>query len=546
MGKNKFFKNLVMCLFGATVLATAIGFLISSDSEQIYTYDSTYFAAAERIMFTTSSSANLNIIPKQGKSLDIKLYVSYNDSANPVPIRTLYGIKDSLGISFFIPITKPFFRYRIEYKESSESLWKSLPARAVKSPFKNADDKTEIIFFSDDHLSDDADMGDWKLQDPVLRQLRLNGDYVNLFLEEFRKNPSYWPSGELGSLMNGFCMASTLYQISKNENPDLIVNLGDSGMGFDYRWEGLGLKRPYEASDAEVDQYEKIFELGRRKIFSALSSFIPIYRVLGNHDGEAGWDRTKESATKYRKKYSRVPIDSFPNENCYYIKRGEVLIVALDVMGYNFGSPIKPEDWTLGQAQKNWLRSVLRDSKAKWKFVCFHHVLGGWPTGSEENERTYAYGRGPLFTKGDYAEIPGVNPNLVEQVEITRICQENGVDAILYGHDHIFHSKIIGTNSKGRAMRSICVGSTKYVGEYEWYKGTFWKKFSGSFGSNFGNYETYWQHDRPVDFWGPSGYTKLIIFPDRVEVEYVRSAYHRHTNIPPSVKVGDCVQKIVF
>jgi hypothetical protein len=95
-------------------------------------------------------------------------------------------------------------------------------------------------------------------------------------------------------------------------------------------------------------------------------------------------------------------------------------------------------------------------------------------------------------------------------------------------------------------MRSICVGSTKYIGEYGWYKGEFWKKHYGNFGSNYGNYDTDWQHDRPVDFWGPAGYTKLIIFPDRIEVEYIRGAYHSHTNIPPSVRVGDIVQKIVF
>ncbi|MCX6813711.1 MAG: hypothetical protein NT078_00555, partial [Candidatus Azambacteria bacterium] len=35
-------------------------------------YDDKYFEAAERIVFLSANEANLGIIPKQGKSLDIR------------------------------------------------------------------------------------------------------------------------------------------------------------------------------------------------------------------------------------------------------------------------------------------------------------------------------------------------------------------------------------------------------------------------------------------------------------------------------------------
>jgi hypothetical protein len=187
----------------------------------------------------------------------------------------------------------------------------------------------------------------------------------------------------------------------------------------------------------------------------------------------------------------------------------------------------------LGAAQKAWFKKILK-YEADWKFVLHHHVLGGWPSGASECEKDYAYGRGPLYTYEDYAQFCE-DPNLVEQVELTKLMQENGVDIILNAHDHIFNVKEIDNEFQGKKMYGICIGSIKHFGELNWYKGDYWKMFYGDYGS-------YWGESEKADFWGPSGYTKLTITKESVKVEYIRSANnHPYTNIPQHIKVGDVI-----
>jgi len=46
---------------------------LSSLSGQYYPYDHEYFEASERIVFLSPSEASLNVIPKAGMSLDLRL-----------------------------------------------------------------------------------------------------------------------------------------------------------------------------------------------------------------------------------------------------------------------------------------------------------------------------------------------------------------------------------------------------------------------------------------------------------------------------------------
>jgi len=559
-------KKALLVLFIAVIFCAIAISQISYFQNAVY--DDNYFEAAERIVFLSANEANLGIIPKQGKSLDIRFRYSFGKDiiilSGMTAAQDYYNVKDVLEIPFW-DFNFPSFSYWLEYKESNETVWKSTAKRTVKTPLRPLTDKFEFIFLSDNHLSDDDnhEKGAWRIEDPVLQDLRLSSDYVPFFFSELIKNPFYTPRGELSYLMNGFCLASTLYQIQQKENPDLIFDLGDTGIGFPHKWPGLGLKDQFAATPEDIEAYEKIFRLGQRKIFSALSPNIPIYWVRGNHDQESGFNHTREAATRYRIKYYKHPGLNYGGsieENYYYVfwgnagtefvpidqkavKKGSVLFVVLDVMRYNSDLPKKPEDWTLGIEQKKWLEKVL-EFDADWKFVLAHHVLGGWPSGSDETDTSYAYGRGPLFTKDDYKDF-SQNPDAIEQVGLTKLMLEKGVDAFIYGHDHIFHSKIIGINSKGRKMRSICVGSPKYVGERDWYKGAYWRKYYGDYG-RYGDYGVDWASTK-ADFYGPSGYTKITITKNGAEVSYICSAYpHRFTNIPDSVRVGDCVQKFIF
>lgn len=524
------------------------------NSEYPFPYDSAHFEASERVVFIDSKTASISILPKEGKVLDIKLYYFQEDKMHICGsrLKSFYGVDDCLEVLLRNRMWEPELHYWIEYKESGGARWKSTPQRRVKTPRVSLEERNvEVILIGDDHSPDDADMQHSILEDDELRELRLTGDYVNTFLKKLLKEPEYLPEpgSEMAKLKNGFCLASTIKNILAAESPDFIITLGDHRGGFGHKWEGLGLKNQYQITAEERDQYEKLFRKGTRKIFSALTPQVPVYWALGNHDGEPGYDLTQEPATKYRKIYYKLPgssVGGSPDENYYAIEWGskkrldfrnpqnmEMIFLVLDPERYNTGVPKIPEDWTLGEDQQAWFKEKLK-CDAKWKFVVQHHVLGGWPRGTNEMHMDRAYGRGPLFTYQDYDGICDY-PQQVEQVRLTEVMKENGVDIVFYGHDHIFNVKEIGENSLDKTLYGICVGSPKYIGEISWYKGEFWGKF-------YGNYGEYGGNNKLADFWGPSGYTKLTIGRESVKVEYIRAAFnHPFTNIPPDIRVGDTV-----
>ena len=161
---------------------------------------------------------------------------------------------------------------------------------------------------------------------------------------------------------------------------------------------------------------------------------------------------------------------------------GDVLFLALHVTGYTpadhtHGSRVgKADDWTLGEKQKAWLYEQLSKSKARWKLLFIHHTVGG-NAGDEVNSR---YGRG-----GGRAAQVG------EQATIHGWMKRFGVQALFYGHDHVF------TDIAVDGIHYVCAGSA----------GAPWK-FSGA--------ET--GYDR---YWTPSGYTWVDVGKDTLKVSFV-------------------------
>lgn len=92
-------------------------------------------------------------------------------------------------------------------------------------------------------------------------------------------------------------------------------------------------------------------------------------------------------------------------------------------------------NWTLGQKQYNWLRSILATSSAKYKFIFMHHMTGG--TDDYIREGAYA---------APYCEWGGYNEDGTTYAFDTRrsgwykpihqVLVENKVSAIFHGHDH--------------------------------------------------------------------------------------------------------------
>lgn len=534
----------------------------TSSSEYPFPYDSQFFEAAERIVFLGPDLAAVNVIPKQGRRLDIKLYRSAGEIylAQSSPL-TFYGVNDSLDILLRNFWWGPELYYRIEYRDSGEKgSWRSAPPRRVKTPRAGLQDgKVEAVFISDDHTFDDADMLTRVVWNQTWREQRLSGDYVNTFLKTLQADRTYIPreGTDEHKMMSGFCLASAIRQILTTENPDFIVIVGDTtGLAAGYKWKGLGLQDPQHGLSQEVyEEYSRLFWLRMRKMYSAVSPHIPIYVVLGNHDGESAWDATRVPARKYRKKFWRMPGQedgNSPDENYFSLilggdwmaGRSGFQFVILDNQAYNaeYGYPVTLAEWTLGREQKEWFKKTLA-YESDWKFAFLHHALGGWPRGTNEAIFDYCYGRGPLFTAEDYKPYLA-NPEAVEQVELTRMMSQAGGRCFFYGHDHVHHVKNLGNNNAGKKMYGICVGSTKNVGELNWYKGALWQSHYGYFGYYWGDGSRTLQEPT---FWGPSGYTKLTVGKDGGQIEYKRAAFnHPNTNLSPLMKPGHVVSSLLL
>lgn len=232
-----------------------------------------------------------------------------------------------------------------------------------------------------------------------------------------------------------------------------------------------------------------LYRLLRRDLGN-LPASIPVFTLNGNWEGENGWHPPEERgwAREARKAYFPNPgQNTYPqggsrDEDYYGFTWGDALFLVLNVTGYtNTNHAItsvsnKRDDWTLGEKQKAWLHDRLAGSKARWKLLFIHHTAGG-NAGDDTNSR---YGRG-----GGRAAKTG------EQALIHGWMRRYGVQALFYGHDHVF------TDIVADGIHYICVGSA----------GAPWK---------FGTQET--GYDR---FWTPSGFTWVDVGEESLSVHFV-------------------------
>jgi hypothetical protein len=166
-----------------------------------------------------------------------------------------------------------------------------------------------------------------------------------------------------------------------SDAPDFHIDLGDTFMTDKYRGDLSAASRQY---------------LAQRGYFSAIADSVPLFLVLGNHDGESG--KTRSDGARSEAVWSNTMRKSlFPNpapnafytgnavkdpvagvlEDYYAWQWGDALFVVLNPY-WNSTGP-KDDGWglTLGEAQYAWLRRTLAASDATYKFVFIHQLAGG-------------------------------------------------------------------------------------------------------------------------------------------------------------------------
>jgi phosphodiesterase/alkaline phosphatase D-like protein len=288
------------------------------------------------------------------------------------------------------------------------------------------------------------------------------------------------------------------------DHPDFYMTIGD-----DFSVDTL--------RTVNADTVAQRYKL-QRPFLAIVGQSAPVFLVNGNHEqaAAANLDGTPNNVAVWagtaRNKYYSEPLpdgfytgDSTPVPSIglvhdyYSWTWGDALFVVIDPYWHSptpvdnvFGGGEKTRDlWdvTLGEEQYRWFRQTLASSKAKYKFVFAHHVLGTGRGGIEEAGQYEWGGKDKRGVDGFSQHRPGW------EAPIQQLMARYGVTIFFQGHDHVFaHQQLDGVTYQALAEPA---DSTYTLYNRDAYQ-------SGEVIAN-------------------SGRVRVTISPSRVHVEYLRS-----------------------
>ena len=352
--------------------------------------------------------------------------------------------------------------------------------------------------------------------------------------------------GQLGTTSN---FGRAMINMATIDHPDFLLDLGDTFM-----LDG-------DTSQGNVDSAYLAYRA--TNAFGAIGTNSPVFLSSGNHENEEGWNLDDSpfsigvGSIQARKMYYPTPVEgtfytgntdplarideaTYGNElreDYYAWEWGDALFVVIDPFQYTMELPYNPlagegsDDpvtgdqwsWTLGEQQFNWLKDVLQNSDASYKFVFSHQMVGGVPDNSVSGGAGYV--RGGAEAAG-YFEWGGLNFNgtpgfadhraLAEfgEAPIHEMFIDYGVSAYFHGHDHQYvyerrDNIVYQEMPSGGGMTGF--GGIYAVGDY-------------------GSYQT-------INIVQSPGYLRLSVSPQQTLVEYVSSANGTNGNVMTSYTI---------
>jgi predicted phosphodiesterase len=240
------------------------------------------------------------------------------------------------------------------------------------------------------------------------------------------------------------------------DNPDFMIDLGDFLMTD--KLKNLTTNAiPHDTITYRCNLLRANYE--------TVCHSMPLFNVLGNHEGEAGWNLNGTANNiavwnaQERNKYFLNPSpDGFysgdttlqnyigPNNsaahrNSYYSWTwGDALFVVIDPYWYTNPKPNTTANsgwnWSLGIQQYNWLKTTLENSNAKFKFIFSHQIVGGDPEGRGGIEFADKYEWGGLNYDGVTSGFASYRAGWYKPIK--DLLTENHVNIFFHGHDHLF------------------------------------------------------------------------------------------------------------
>lgn len=240
------------------------------------------------------------------------------------------------------------------------------------------------------------------------------------------------------------------------DNPDFYFMMGDD----------FSIERLIERNEVSQPAVDAVYA-AQRPFAGIVGQSAALFLVNGNHEQAArylvdGGDKNAAVfAANARNRYYPLPApDGFYSGDTEQIKGvgllrdyyawtwGDALFVLIDPYWHSSvpvdnragsrdkqgGKTADRDLWqvTLGEAQYRWLEKTLRESKAKWKFVFAHHVLGTGRGGVE---------MAPFYEWGG-ADRDGTDAFKAHRPQwdkpIHALMRETHVTIFFQGHDHLY------------------------------------------------------------------------------------------------------------
>jgi hypothetical protein len=256
----------------------------------------------------------------------------------------------------------------------------------------------------------------------------------------------------------------------------------------------------------------------QRPYLGLIGRSAPLFLVNGNHEQAAHYllDGTPDNVAVWAQNarnalYSQPAPDAFYGGNSetlpfigllrnYYAWHwGDALFVVIDpywsspnCVDEPFGGGTKRTDlWdvTHGDTQYQWLKATLEQSRAKYKFVFAHHVMGTGRGGVELAHYWEWGGANPSGTWGFAAK----RPTWAEPLQ--QLMAYNHVTIFFQGHDHVW----VRQQLDGVTYQTLSEPADPYYALY--------------------NADAYLSGDTLPN----TGYTRVTVSPDGVKVDYVRT-----------------------